>query len=80
MSAAYNSHEVAVYDSTGSYLHSFTAPGLNGPRGIVVNPVNGMIYVASQLSNEIFVFNAEEQHIAIMSDLGAERSDGNGVK
>ncbi len=38
---------VVVYDASGALLDSFTAPGLSGPRGIVVLQ-DGTIYVASQ--------------------------------
>ena len=34
----FNGDAVAVYDETGAYLRSFTAPGLNGPRGVVWTP------------------------------------------
>ena len=49
---------VAVFDGTGAYLRSFPAPGLDGPRGIVVVP-EGRLYVASQLSDQIHVFDAQ---------------------
>lgn len=52
--------DITVYDPNGDYERSFTAAGLNGPRGIVFTG-SGEFYVASQLTNEIFHFGADEQ-------------------
>jgi len=58
----FNNDRVAVYDAGGGFLHTSTAPGLDGPRGIVFAP-NGQVYVASQLGNAIYVFDANEQYV-----------------
>lgn len=54
----FNHDRIAVYNETGSFVSDFTADGLNGPRGVVVNP-GGSVYVASELSNEIMVFDTD---------------------
>jgi predicted secreted protein len=51
---------VVVYDASGALLDSFTAPGLSGPRGILVRQ-DGVIYVASQFTSEVFVFDSQRQ-------------------
>lgn len=51
-------HRMVVYDSAGNYMHDFTAPGLSGPRGIVIR-ADGTTYVASQFTDEVFVFDAQ---------------------
>ena len=43
---SFGGDNVAVYGSLGNYIRTFTAPGLNGPRGIVFAP-NNKIYIAS---------------------------------
>jgi len=60
----HNGDRVAVFDAAGMYLRSFSAPGLNGPRGVVVHPASGQMYVAGQLiPSGIYVFDAGEHHI-----------------
>ncbi|MCH7515659.1 MAG: hypothetical protein IIB08_00785 [Bacteroidetes bacterium] len=59
---SFGNDSIAVYDSLGNYLRTFTAPGVSGPRGIVFAPDN-KIYIASQFTGEIFVFNSAEQFI-----------------
>ncbi len=54
----FNHDRVAVYDEVGGFVSDFTADGLNGPRGIVVDP-NGSVFVASELSNEILMFDTD---------------------
>lgn len=63
----FDGDNITVYDSLGNYTHSFTAPGLNGPRGIVFAP-NDRIYVASQLTDEVFIFNRDESFITKFTD------------
>jgi len=70
--SSYNADSVAVYDSSGNYLHHFGAEGLNGPRGVVFAP-NNKVYIASQLSDEIYVFDRNEQYLTQFSD---EELDG----
>jgi DNA-binding beta-propeller fold protein YncE len=53
---------VLVYSASGEYLRSFTAPGLDGPYGIV-HAGNGKIYVASRHSSEIYVFSHAEEYL-----------------
>lgn len=60
--ASYNGDAVAVFSAGGAYLRSFTATGLDGPRGIVL-ATDGRIYVASERSREIFVFDENEQYL-----------------
>src|SRR3990172_3651351 len=57
---SFGSDSVLVYDSLGNYLCTFTADGLGGPRGIVFAP-NEKIYIASQNTDEVFVFDMNEQ-------------------
>lgn len=54
----FNHDRVAIYDEMGTFVSDFTADGLNGPRGVVVDP-GGSVYVASELSNEILTFDTE---------------------
>ena len=54
---------VVVYGADGSLLRSFSAPGLDGPRGIVVTD-DGRIFVASQLTNQVHVFSRQESPLA----------------
>ena len=68
----FNGDNIVVYDSAGNYLNEFTAPGLDGPRGIVFSSKN-IIYIASQNSDEIFVFNHDE---ALINKYGHEQLDG----
>ena len=53
--SSYSADSIAVYDSSGKYIHSFSAEGLDGPRGIVFAP-NNKVYIASQLTDEIYIF------------------------
>ncbi len=56
---AFHDDEVAVYAADGKHLGSLKAPGLDGPRGIVAMP-DGSLYVASQFTNLIYVFDERE--------------------
>ncbi len=49
--------EIAVFSPDGEPLERFTAQGLDGPRGIAFNPINGDIWVASEFGNAIFIFD-----------------------
>ncbi len=40
--SSYSADRIAVYDSSGKYIHSFSAEGLNGPRGIVFAPTGAI--------------------------------------
>ena len=55
----FNGDDIGVYDSNGVFLRTFTAAGLNGPRGLVFAP-NGRLYVASENTSEIFVFDSND--------------------
>jgi DNA-binding beta-propeller fold protein YncE len=55
----FDNDRVVVYDAAGAFLRSFTAPGLNGPRGVAFLP-DQRIAVASQLGHRVFVFTREE--------------------
>ena len=68
----FNNDRIVTYDASGSHLGSFTAPGLDGPRGIVVLP-DGRIHVASQQTDEVFVFTADE---AFDAKFGHPQLDG----
>ena len=65
--SSFGSGTIAVYDSTGTYSHAFSADGLSGSRGVVFGP-NNRIYVASQHSDEIFAFDEEDQMTMKFSD------------
>ncbi len=58
----WNNDRVAVYAAGGAFLRGFTAAGLNGPRGVVFGP-GREIFVASELSHEILVFDQDEQYV-----------------
>jgi DNA-binding beta-propeller fold protein YncE len=60
--SSYEGDEVAVYRGSGAYMRSFTAPGLEEPRGIVFVP-DGRIYVASEGTHEVYVFDSNEQYL-----------------
>ena len=53
--------EIAVFSPAGEPLLRFGAEGLDGPRGLAFDPVNGEIWVAAELSNALFVFNREHE-------------------
>jgi len=55
--------EVAVFSPDGIQVDSFTAAGLDGPRGIAFNPANGEIWVASEFGNAIFIFDYKHQFL-----------------
>ena len=71
----FNNDRVVVYSADGTYSHTFTAPGLDGPRGIVFGP-NGHVYVASQQTNEVFVFDQDENFLSIVTDPGLNGPTG----
>ena len=53
----WNADEIAVFSPDGVPLERFTAQGLDGPRGIAFNPLNGDIWVASEFGNAVFIFD-----------------------
>lgn len=53
--------EIAVFTPDGIALERFTADGLDGPRGIAFNPVNGEIWVAGEFSDAIYIFDHNHQ-------------------
>jgi len=57
----WTSDEIAVFSPEGMPVERFSAPGLDGPRGIAFNPANGEIWVASEFSNAIFIFDHTHQ-------------------
>jgi hypothetical protein len=67
-----NSDRIAVFDGAGTYLRSFTTPGLDGPRDIAFGS-NDLIYVACSDVNEIVVFDRVEQFVM---RFGAAHLDG----
>lgn len=79
--ADFNHDRVAVYDELGAYVSDFTAEGLDGPRGIVVHS-EGSVYVASELSNEVYVFDNEGElqerfsHPDLLRPTGMAMHDG----
>lgn len=57
-----NSDRIAVFDEAGTYLRSFTAPGLDGPRDIAFG-ANDRMYVACSEADEIVVFDRIERFV-----------------
>ncbi len=55
--------EIAVFDANGDALERFTAPGLDGPRGIAFHPATGEIWIAAEFTNSIFIFDHEHQFL-----------------
>ncbi len=53
--------EIAVFSPDGTPIERFSAPGLDGPRGIAFNPANGEIWVAGEFSNAIHIFSHDHQ-------------------
>ncbi|MFU8894877.1 MAG: hypothetical protein ACNA8J_00680 [Gammaproteobacteria bacterium] len=53
----WNEDIVKVFSQEGELLDVFTAPGLEGPRGIAFNPTNGDIWLAGEHSNTVYVFD-----------------------
>ncbi|MBI4585087.1 MAG: hypothetical protein HY717_13835 [Planctomycetes bacterium] len=51
-------NRVFCFTRQGIFRFSFTAPGLNSPRGLAFNR-RGELYVASQNSNDIFAFKPD---------------------
>ena len=50
---------IAVFSDDAVFLRSFTAPGLDGPRGIVFRE-DGTFYVGSQNNNTIYHFGRDQ--------------------
>jgi len=55
--------EIAVFQPDGTPVERFTADGLDGPRGIAFNPVNGEIWIAGEFSNAIHIFDYQHQFL-----------------
>ncbi len=55
--------EIAVFTPDGTPVERFSADGLDGPRGIAFNPVNGEIWVAGEFSNAIYIFDHKHQFL-----------------
>lgn len=53
----WNEDVVKVFSADGKLLDAFTAPGLDGPRGIAFNPTNGDIWLAGEHSNAVYIFD-----------------------
>jgi len=58
----FQNDRVCVYDASGAFLRDFTAPGLDGPRGIVFLP-DGRFAVSSERSDEVFLFTRDERYL-----------------
>ena len=74
----YGNGTIAVYDSAGAFLRNLTPEGMSGTRGIVFAP-NDRMYVASQNTDEIFVFDAETLCFLFVNE-GARRNLGNSME
>jgi len=59
----WSSDEIAVFTPEGTPVERFRADGLEGPRGIAFNPVNGEIWVAGEFSDAIFIFDHQHQFL-----------------
>lgn len=68
----FDNDRVVSYDEAMTVRSSFTGPGLNGPRGLVVGDA-GTIWVASELSDLVLVFDAHER---FQLAFGAAQLDG----
>lgn len=55
----FSNDRIAVYSADGTFLRSFTAPGLDGPRGIVFRD-DGTFYVGSQNNDSVYHFGRDE--------------------
>jgi len=55
--AMYNSDSYNIFTKNGDLIGTLTTPGLNGPRGLAFNPLNGDIWVTGEFSNTIYVFD-----------------------
>lgn len=61
--AMYNSDTYNIFTKNGEPVGTITAPGLNGPRGLAFNPLNGDIWVTGEFSNAIYVFDKNHQFL-----------------
>lgn len=52
---------VRIFAPDGTDLGSMTAQGLDGPRGIAFNPLNGDIWIAGEHSHTIYIFDKEHR-------------------
>lgn len=71
----YNNDRVVVYSGDGELLRTFTAPGLNGPRGVVFGD-SGEVFVASQLSNQIYRFDQADNFLGSFTATGLSGPTG----
>ena len=59
----YNSDTYHIFTKESGFVGTMTAPGLNGPRGLAFNPVNGDIWVTGEFSNTIYIFDQSNQFL-----------------
>ncbi len=52
---------VRIFTPDGTDLGSITAQGLDGPRGIAFNPLNGDIWIAGEHSHAVYIFDKEHR-------------------
>lgn len=52
---------VRIFAPDGTDLGSITAQGLDGPRGIAFNPLNGDIWIAGEHSHAVYIFDREHR-------------------
>ncbi len=66
---------VVSYDQAGNVRSTFSAPGLDGPRGVLVAN-SGRIYVASEHADRVFVFDARERFLFSFTDAALDGPTG----
>ena len=64
--SSYGSDAVFVFTPEGQPVTSFSAPSLNGPRGLAFNR-RGELYCSSQLSDELIVFTPSGRYLRTLS-------------
>ena len=68
----YQNDRVVAYRPSGALSHTFTAPGLDGPRGIAFL-ADGRFFVSSELGDEVFAFDRDQRRLF---QFGAAELDG----
>ena len=57
----YNNNRVVKYNTSGTYSAQFPTGTNTGPRGVAVDPSNGSLYVAEELSARVSVWTASSR-------------------
>jgi len=63
---------VAAFDSSGSPIQRFSAPGLTDPEALAVDATNGVVFVADATADKVDVFGLEPAGAPTVEGLSAQ--------